>query len=419
MNVKIETAILNAKESFFMAINAIKINKMRSFLTLLGIAVGVFSIIGVMTAMSVLLNSIESGMAELGAHTFQIQKFPAFGEGGPRERARYRNRKDISYENGVVVKDNTTLASAIGLESWEGGKVVKSTAGLKTNPEIGVAGEDVDGFTTNNWNIDLGRAFTRAEVNAGKHVTVIGKGVIDKLFQHTNPIGQPIRVDGKEFEVIGTIEEKGQMLGGNQSNFVVIPITTLFNEFGKDRSIHIMVQSTSQETYDDCVEQVRGILRTVRQVEPGAPDDFEIFSNDSLIAQFNDITKYVRLGIMLISAIALLAAGVGIMNIMLVSVTERTREIGIRKAIGARKRNILSQFIMEAIVLSEIGGIIGIVLGVILGNIIAFQLDVPPVIPWDWVAIGFIACSIVGVTFGVYPAWKASNLDPIESLRYE
>ncbi len=392
---------------------------MRSFLTLLGIAVGVFSIIGVMTAMAVLVNSIENGMSQLGAHTFQVQKYPAFGHGGPRERSRYRNRKDISYEDGLAVKANATLASAVGLETWSGGKVVKTISGLKTNPNIGVAGEDVDGFTTNNWDIDQGRLFSNEEVNQAKHVTVVGMSVVEKLFPHSNPLGQLIRVEGNQYEIIGIIERKGQMLGGNQDNYIAIPITTFFNDYGKERSIHIMVQSSTAENFDDCVEQVKGVLRTVRKVEPGDEDDFEIFSNDSLIAQFNDMSKYVRLGIMLISAIALLAAGVGIMNIMLVSVTERTREIGIRKAIGARKRNILSQFILEALVLSELGGFIGIILGVILGNIIAIQLEVPAVIPWDWVMIGFGACSLVGLTFGVYPAWKASNLDPIESLRYE
>jgi putative ABC transport system permease protein len=218
---------------------------------------------------------------------------------------------------------------------------------------------------------------------------------------------------------VGVIERQGGMLGGNQDNFLAVPLTTFFDYYGKDREIHIMVQATSRDTYEDCIEQVRGLLRAARQVAPGDDDDFSIFSNDSLIEQFNSVTEYVRLGIMLISAIALVAAGVGIMNIMLVSVTERTREIGIRKAIGAKKANIRTQFIMEAVVLSEFGGILGIVLGIVVGNLSALLLSVPPVIPYDWAAIGFIICSVIGVVFGVYPAWKASNLDPIESLRYE
>jgi putative ABC transport system permease protein len=164
---------------------------------------------------------------------------------------------------------------------------------------------------------------------------------------------------------------------------------------------------------------VRGILRTIRKVAPGDPDDFEIFSNDSMISQFKSFTLTVRAVVMVISSIALIAAGIGIMNIMLVSVTERTREIGIRRAVGAKKRNILTQFVMEAIVLCEVGGAIGVVLGILGGNATAYFLKVPPVIPVDWIVIGLLICSLVGIIFGTYPAVKAANLDPIDSLRYE
>src|SRR5213079_1911245 len=169
----------------------------------------------------------------------------------------------------------------------------------------------------------------------------------------------------------------------------------------------------------DTKEQVRGILRAVRKVPPGEADDFELFSNDSLITQFRSITRAARIGAAVVSSIALLAAGVGIMNIMLVSVTERTREIGIRRAIGAKRRNIMTQFILEAIVLCEVGGVIGVILGVSGGNVAAIFLKVPPVVPVDWVVFGLLICSIVGIVFGTYPAFKAANLDPIESLRYE
>jgi len=179
------------------------------------------------------------------------------------------------------------------------------------------------------------------------------------------------------------------------------------------------VQAIGDKSFEDTVEQTRGALRAVRKVPPGEPDDFEIVSNDSLISQFRSITLAVRAGAGVISSIALLAAGIGIMNIMLVSVTERTKEIGIRRAIGAKKRNIMTQFILEAIVLCQIGGVLGIVLGIGAGNIAAAFLNTPPVVPWDSAAIGLVVCSIVGIVFGTYPAWKAANLDPIESLRYE
>jgi putative ABC transport system permease protein len=183
--------------------------------------------------------------------------------------------------------------------------------------------------------------------------------------------------------------------------------------------LNILVQARNQASYEDTVEEVRGILRVIRKVPPGKEDDVEIFSNDTLIEQFKSFTRAVRLGIAFVSSIALLAAGIGIMNIMLVSVTERTREIGIRRAVGAKKRNIMTQFIMEAIVLCELGGAIGVVFGIIGGNATAYFLKLPAVIPVDWVLLGLGICSVVGVIFGTYPAWKAANLDPIDSLRYE
>ena len=419
MSQIVETIVHEVRESLSMALVAVRTNRLRSVLTLLGIAVGVFSIIAVMTAMGVLVNSIENGISELGAYTFQVQRQPMFHSNDPHERAKLRNRKFIKSDQGYAVKERTTLAKAVGLEAWDFGKVVATQGGIKTNPNIQIAGEDIEGFVTNNWTIGEGRLFTLDELNAAKAVAVVGMSVVEKLFPKSDPIGQTIRVDGHEYEVIGVIERKGQMLGGNEDSFVTIPLTTFFRFYGKERDMHIMVQATGTATYEDCMEQVRGVLRTARHVQPGDDDDFYIFSNDSVISVFNDTTKYVRLGIMLISAIALLAAGVVIMNIMLVSVTERTREIGIRKAIGAKKNNILTQFLLEAVVLSEMGGIVGIVLGILAGNALALILDVPPVIPYDWAAIGFIICSIIGIVFGVYPAWKASNLDPIDALRYE
>ena len=409
---------MDIREAFVMAVGAIRANKLRSVLTLLGIAVGVFSIIAVMTAMGVLRNSIETGLTQLGAHTFQIQKYPGFSA-GPRDRSRFRNRKDITFEQGLVVKERTTLASAVGLESWEFGKVVKSISGEQTNPNVSLTGEDREGFITNNWAIADGRLYTQEELEAARSVIVLGADVVKKIFPKTDPLGQNVRIDGHEFTVIGVIERKGTRLGGNQDNFAAMPLPTFYRYYGKERSIHIMVQALNADVYDDCVEQVRGILRVNRQVPPGEEDDFHIFSNDSVIQSFNEVTYYVRVGVMVISFIALVAAGIGIMNIMLVSVTERTREIGIRKAVGAQKKNILSQFILEAIVLCEVGGIFGVILGVAGGNSVAAIFEFPAVVPYDWVAIGLVACSIVGIVFGVYPAWKAANLDPIEALRYE
>lgn len=425
---------MQVQESINMALFAIRANKLRSSLTLLGIGVGVFSIIGVMTAMGVLQNAIESGLSELGTNTFQIQKYPAFNF-NDRDRFRYRNRKDITYEQGVRFYERMTLAKYVGLESWTGGKVVEYR-NQKTNPNIGVAGESVDGLATNNWNIADGRSFNPQEVQSADNVVVLGDGVVKKLFPTGNPVGEYIRVDGRQFKVIGTLAPRGAVMGGNQGNFVVIPITTHMNIYGRERSINIMVTAKDQNTYNDVLEQSRAILRIIRQVPPGEPDDFEIYSNETMIATFNDMTFAIKIGTLGIACIALIAAGVGIMNIMLVSVTERTKEIGVRKALGATKTNVLSQFLTESVVFSQIGGIIGIIAGSLLGNIVAVIMNAPPILPWnnsvailqtpilDFTALqmnitALIFCSFIGIIFGVYPAWKAANLDPIEALRYE
>ncbi|MEK9135739.1 MAG: FtsX-like permease family protein, partial [Bacteroidota bacterium] len=339
---------------------------------------------------------------------------------GDGARRRLRNRKDITFEQALAVREKATFAEAVGIEVWEAGKIVWWN-GERTNPNIILFGENLDGITTNNWVVEYGRGFTAQDMDLSKPVAVIGKVVAEKLFPPSvNPVSETIRIDGSMYEVIGVYASKGDALGGNNDNFVTLSIQKFFEKYGKSgRSVNIMVKASSREVVDDAIEQSRGILRVARNVPPGQEDDFAWFSNDSVVRSFDDFTKYVRLGVLLVSSIALLAAGVGIMNIMLVSVTERTREIGIRKAIGAQQRDVLSQFIIEAVILCQIGGVIGIALGVLGGNIVGIVFDAPAIVPWDWVMIGLGVCTVVGLTFGVYPAWKASTLDPIGALRYE
>jgi putative ABC transport system permease protein len=401
------------------ALTAIRANKLRSTLTLLGVVVGVFSIIGVMTAVQVLQNSIETGLSGLGANTFQIQKFPALFTGGHNQWMKYRNRKDITLEQSEEVASRVTLAQYIGIEGWTWGQTIQALSGEKTNPNVPVSGETPDGLPTNNWTVQDGRGFNDSDQRLAANVVILGQDVVKKVFPRGGAIGSDVKIAGDRFRVIGTFEPRGAAFGGNSDNFVAIPLSTFLDKFGKHRSLHIMIKAKSPEVYDGCVEQARLTLRTARKVPPGAEDDFEIFSNDSLIGTFNEFTLYVKLGIGFISFVSLLAAGVGIMNIMLVSVTERTKEIGLRKSIGARKRNILSQFITESIVLCQIGGIVGIGLGILGGNLAAVAFSIPPAFPVNWALIGFALCAFIGLVFGVYPAWKAANLDPIEALRYE
>ncbi len=407
---------MDFKETVQIALSAIKANKLRSTLTLLGIVVGVFSIIGVMTAMRVLQNSIESGLSDLGAHTFQIQKMPRFAN--RKEWLKAMARRDITYQEAKLVEDRMTLAEYVGIEGSDGGHQLM-VGDLKTNPDVNVYGETNDGFPTNNWTIGQGRLFSESELAHDENVVILGDGVVKRLFPNGHPLGGEIRIGSLKEKVIGTVAPKGAVLGGDQDNFVILPLQTFLNKFGRKQSLHIMVESKTADDYEEAMDEARYILRAVRQVAPEDEDDFYIFSNDSVISAFNDFTFYIKIGVGFVSFIALLAAGVGVMNIMLVSVTERTKEIGIRKAIGAYKRTILSQFVVEAIVLCQIGGLIGIGLGILGGNLVAVAFSMPAAFPVDWALIGVALCTLIGVGFGVYPAWKAASLDPIVALRYE
>ncbi|MEP6662523.1 MAG: ABC transporter permease [Verrucomicrobiota bacterium] len=406
------------KESFFMAMNALASHKLRSALTLLGVLVGVFSIIVVMTAMRAMKKRIETELDVLGGQTFAIQKMP--GITFEQHDEKYRRRKSITLAQGMELKKRATLARSVGLETgFDSGDMYSAYA--KAPPNVSLLGETPDSFPAQNWVIEEGRVFSESDLERARGVCVLGNSLAKVLFPFGSGVGERVKINGIDSTVIGILAAKGSVEGGNQDNFALIPITTGFNRFGNrhNQDVAMLVQARDQAHYDDTVEQVRGVLRLLRKVPPGEEDDFEILSKDSMLEQINTFTRAVRIGVMLVSSIALVAAGIGIMNIMLVSVTERTREIGIRRAIGAKKRNIMAQFIMEAVMLCEFGGVIGVLLGVLGGNLAAHFLKLPAVIPVDWVLIGLGICSLVGMVFGTYPAFKAANLDPIESLRYE
>jgi len=407
------------KESLRMALSAVGAHKLRSSLTLLGITIGVFSIIVVMTAMRVLQDNIESEISQLGANTFAVGKWPGVYFGGRDGFEKFWRRKNITYNHAQAVIERATLAKNIGVEAdfWSG--EATSQYG-KTPPGVQLKGVTPGSFPARNYNLGDGRPILENDVQGERQVCILGATLSETLFPHGAPLNERVKFSGHSFTVIGVLEKKGTSFGNDGDSIALIPTTTGLNIFGRTwRSLNLAVQAHSPEAIEPTIEQVRGILRGIRKVPPGGEDDFEIFTNDSMIQQFQSFTLVVRVAVAVISSISLLAAGVGIMNIMLVSVTERTREIGIRRAVGAKKRNILSQFVMEAIVLCQLGGLIGIALGVAGGNVAAFIFKLPPVIPYDWVVIGLLLCSAVGVIFGTYPAVKAANLDPIDSLRYE
>ncbi|HWL14671.1 MAG TPA: ABC transporter permease [Opitutus sp.] len=408
---------MNLAETLRLAFSSLAANKLRSGLTMLGIAVGVFSVIGVMTVITGLRTNIETGLNVLGANSFQFSKFPAINFSDPRQR--FANRRDITYDEAARFKEMFRETADVSLTLWRGGRRV-TYGDQRTNPNVGFVGTDENFITARNFEIGLGRNLGPEDVEFGRAVAVLGTDIVKKLFVNESPLGRRVRIDGQTYTVVGVLASKGSAFGQSQDNFAMIPITQYLETYGRShRSVGINVQAHNQAELPATQDAAIGLMRLVRQLDPEDPNDFEVFSNESLIESFNKVASVVAIGAFVISAIALLASGVGVMNIMLVSVTERTKEIGIRKSIGAKQYNILAQFLIEAVMLSLVGGVIGIAVGIIGGNVAATVLNAAMVFPWGWAITGLTVCSAIGVGFGFYPAWKAARLDPIEALRYE
>lgn len=404
-------------DTFNLAFSAFRANKMRSILTLLGMIIGVMTIIAMQSLITGLRKSINEQVSMLGSNVIMVQKFPAVSMGhGARDK--YRNRKDITYEDALAVRERVTAAKSVGAELWEWGYEIRYQE-RKTLPNVPIAGVTPEFLENQGLEIAEGRFISEEDVDLNIAVTVLGQDVVDKLFPFEDPIGNEIKIMGSRFKVIGIFAKKGSIFGQSQDNRLAIPFGQFTKLFGKKRSVDISVQAATPALMETAIEQTIGVMRTQRKVAPGEENDFEIESNDTVTGFFDNLTKYVRIVAIAIASISLLVAGVGIMNIMLVSVTERTREIGIRKSVGAKRSDILWQFLIEAIVLSEVGGVIGIFCGLGIGKLVDLLTPVPAAVPVWTVFLGLIFCSVVGLIFGVYPAAKAARMDPIVALRHE
>lgn len=404
-----------------MALGSLGVNKLRSFLTMSGITIGVFSVIGVMTAVSALRNSIETGISFLGANMFQFAKFPLSG-GGEDTRRRMQLRRDITLDQAMRYQELMAGTSdVICLKVFDRtglGQAVYN--GRKTTPGLTFGGTNEHFLAANQFTIGLGRNFTPDDIELARPVILVGQDIVTRLFPSETPLGKTIKIIGRTYTIVGVFASKGSQFGQSQDDIAMVPITRYLNDYGSERvTVNIATQAANQIVYNETIEKGITAMRIVRGLQPEVDNDFELYSNDSILSAFAKIADAVAVGSFVISGIALLAAGVGIMNIMLVSVTERTKEIGIRKSIGARRSDILKQFLAESTMLSLLGGSIGIAIAYALAKLVATLTPVPTVLPLFAVTAALVVSASVGLISGVYPAWRAAGLDPIEALRSE
>ena len=412
-------------DTLVMSLQAIRSNKLRSGLTLFGVILGVASIIAVMTAISVVQRTMENEMTILGAQTFQVQKWPS-GPSSDEQRRLAMSWPPVTIDEADAIREQVSSVDIVGPELWNfqlkaeyRGEMVENAIVVGGTPE----------YAPNNTHfVAYGRNVSRMDVRSARKVAVIGHALAERLYPFVDPIGREIRVDGRNYEIIGVFDEKKSAFNSGYDSYILVPITTFIDTWGMlqpngfPRSVNVTIHARTPELINDAMEETRAVLRRMRGLSRSAPDNFEMFNSESSISQFNEMTAGVKLAAFVVGAIALLVAGIGIMNIMLVSVTERTKEIGVRKSLGAKPRDILRQFLLEAIVLCNVGGVIGVLIGFGFGNVLV-KLGMSPnfesVVPLEWAVVGLVFCSGVGLLFGMLPAVKASRLNPIDALRYE
>jgi putative ABC transport system permease protein len=413
-------------DTFLMSLQAIRANKLRSSLTLVGIVLGVASIIAVMTGISVVQATMEKEMSVLGAQTFQVQKWPV-GFSSDEERRKAMRRPAVTLDDAQAIRDHVDTVDIVGAEIWDFGFKAEYR-GEETNDNLAFVGGTPEYPQNNTHYVRDGRNITQMDVHAGRKVAVIGYAIAQELYPFVDPVGRDIRVDGRKYSIIGVFDEKKSAFGSQYDHYILIPVSTFVNTYGMtdrqgfERSVNITVHAKTPELIYDAIAETRQVLRRNRGVKRGEEDNFDFFNSESMITQFNQMTAGVKAGAFVVGIIALLVAGIGIMNIMLVSVTERTKEIGIRKSLGAKPQFILRQFLLEAIVLCNVGGVIGVLIGFGIGNMmvkLGMGSGFESVVPMEWAVIGLLFCTAVGVIFGMLPAIKASRLNPIDALRYE
>jgi len=401
-----------------MALGTLRANVLRSILTLLGIVIGASTVVGMMSLTEGLRLKLNTDFSVLGAGAFVVSRFPAVNF-GPLDHRKYERRKHLYREQGDALRALPHVR-AVSVEHYTNQRDRVSGGGRETKQNIDLVGAEPDYELTNGLTVAQGRFIAHTDVMLGRRVVFIGADVADLLFPRQDPIGQEVRIRGAEFEVIGVAERRGSILGlESKDGFVAVPWTTYEVAFGKAKGYWIGVMATTPEDTPKAIDEVTATLRRVRGVAPFDENDFEIFSNETMSDLFNNLARLVGAATFGVCALALLVGGIGVMNIMLVSVTERTREIGIRMALGARRRRILSQFLVESVALSALGGIVGVLAGAGLAVAARELAGIPASIPAWAVVLSLASASGAGLLFGIYPAARASKLDPVEAMRTE
>ena len=408
------------REVFWMAMDSLRQHKLRSFLTILGIVIGVMTVIGMVSVIQGLNKSFLAELQSVGSDLIFVTKYDAVQMG--RRSDEERNRKDLTYDDALAIEREAPLVKAVAVDIYVSPfdplEVKYRNAKSDTAMVLGM---------NEKWPTVMslylpkeGRNITEAELTHSARVAVLGSELADTLFPGLSPLGKEIRIGPETFTVIAVLNKRGQMFGQSRDNFVGIPITTLMKYFTYEKeNIEIIAAPRTAGTLDETIEQITNVMRQRRKVPYGKPNDFSVFTQDSIVDLYNQITGAAYLVMIVISSIGLLVGGIGVMNIMLVSVKERTREIGIRKAIGARGRDILRQFLIEAIVLTGVGGLLGVLVGFGIALLVRAATPLPAAVSLWSVAIGLAVSVSIGLFFGIFPAQKASRVDPIISLRYE